>query len=63
MSGQHQVVGATELGFARSVLHLPDCSSVDRELVSKTEISLGNGAGPVGAGLKPAPTKAFCDYR
>jgi len=31
--GQHQVLGATELGFARSVLHFLDSSSFDRELV------------------------------
>ena len=33
-SGQRQVLGATELGFVRSVLHFSDSSSLDRELIS-----------------------------
>jgi hypothetical protein len=32
-SRQHPALGATDLGFVRSVLDLPDCSSVDSELV------------------------------
>ncbi len=34
-SDQHQVLGATDLGFVRSVLDLADYSSFDREQVSR----------------------------
>jgi hypothetical protein len=33
-SDQHQVLGATDPGFVRSVLELADCSLFDREIVS-----------------------------
>jgi hypothetical protein len=36
-SDQHQVLGATDLGFVRSVLESADCSLFDRDLESDVE--------------------------
>jgi hypothetical protein len=50
-SGQLLVLGATELGFVRSVLHFPDCSSFDRKLV--LIVTLLEGFGPPVLYLNP----------